>query len=167
MRILCAILLVFLLTLAWQLKTMMDANRQQASEIQSLSMKLSDKARRDSFDLQQRCASQAEKTFRRLGYREDRPTDDLLGAIYQSHYSTARNKCFMTLETTTKAGFESKFLFDAYENRPFAEYDWMPQKGKKFWEVPPVVCKLMPSSTDEQNCKSEDEYKAFVAGYME
>lgn len=144
-----------------------DTNRQQASEIKSLSGKLADRTRRVSFDLQQKCASQAERTFHRLGYREDRPTGDVVIAIYQSHYNAERDKCFMTLETMTKDGFKSKFLFDAYENRPLAEYDWMPRKDKKFWEVPPVVCQLIPSSTNERSCKSEKEYKAFVAGYME
>jgi hypothetical protein len=167
MRILCVILLVSLFALGWQLKMVIDTNRQQASEIQSLSAKLTDKATRERFDLQQKCASQAEQTFHRLGYREDQPTDDILSAIYQSHYSAERTKCFMTLESIGKGGFQSKLLFDAYENRPFAEYDWMPQKDKKFWEVPPVVCQLTPSSSDERACKSEDEYKAFVAGYME
>jgi hypothetical protein len=156
-----------LIGLAWQLKTVIDTNRHQANEIQSLSAKLTDKATRESFDLQQKYATQAEQVFHRLGYREDQPTGDTLSAIYQSHYSAERNKCFMTLETTTKNGYQLKFLFDAYENRPFAEYDWMPQNDKKFWEVPPVVCRLTASSTDERSCKSEDEYKAFVAGYME
>jgi hypothetical protein len=40
MKILCVILLVSLFALAWQLKMVIDANRQQASEIQSLTAKL-------------------------------------------------------------------------------------------------------------------------------
>jgi len=58
------------------------------------------------------------------------------------------------------------YLADAYERRKYAEYTWA-SKDKKYWEVPPMTCKLIPSSASEQICKSEDEYKAFVATYVE
>ncbi len=128
---------------------------------------MADKATRENLDLQQKCAAQAEKAFRHLGWREDQPTNPGQMAAYQSHYSAERNKCFMTLEVLGNNGYQSKSLFDAYENRSFAEYLWTPQEGKKYWEVPPISCTLTPSSNDERACKSEDEYKAFVAGYME
>jgi hypothetical protein len=137
MKIVCAALLVALFGLAWLFKNQIDINRLQAVLIQNLSATLADRTRQEGFELQQKCASQAERTYHQLGYREDQPTGDVLSAVYQSHYSTAHNQCFMTLELISKGGFQSKFLFDAYENRTYAEYDWMPKKDMKFDEVPP------------------------------
>ncbi|RZF23850.1 hypothetical protein EVC45_42035 [Paraburkholderia sp. UYCP14C] len=167
MRIVCAILLVVLIGVTWQLKNEIDANRLQAADIQSLSARLADKAKRETFDLQQKCAAQAEQTFHRLGYREGQSTGDVISAIFQAHYNPEHNQCFMTLETLLKGGFQFKSLFDAYENRTYAEYDWMPQEGKSFDKVLPAVCRLVASTGNERTCKSEDEYRAFVAHYME
>jgi hypothetical protein len=61
----------------------------------------------------------------------------------------------------------SKNLIDAYEQREYAEYLWITDKVKKYWEVPPVMCRLIPAFGNEHLCKSEDEYDAFVASYME
>jgi hypothetical protein len=58
-------------------------------------------------------------------------------------------------------------LFDAYENRDYAEYMWIPREGKKYWEVALISCRLFPSSGNERFCKSEAEYDDFVAAYME
>jgi len=70
--------------------------------------------------------------------------------------------------TVTKGNIvNNRLLIDAYEQREYAEYTWMSRKDKKYWEVPPSICKLIPLSTSEQFCKSENEYKAFVANYME
>ena len=63
--------------------------------------------------------------------------------------------------------FFSHHLLDAYEGRTYAEYLWGEKQGKKYWEVPPIFCRLIPSSGQEQSCNSEEEYKAFVARYTE
>ena len=44
---------------------------------------------------------------------------------------------------------------------------WKVDKDKFSWQVPPTSCTMKPLPGDEQVCKSEEEYKAFVAKYME
>jgi len=156
--------------LAWRLSVEVGASRGLRSEIQVLTAKLADTSTRDALELQAKCAAQAEKVFHAMGYKENQPNGTL--DVYQSHYNVAANKCFMTMETTdihTTPGTMviTKFLLDAFEQREYAEYTWISSKTKKFWEVPPAACKLIPSSGGEQLCRTEDEYKAFVARFME
>ena len=132
-----------------------------------------------TLDQQAKCGSEAERAFTRQGYITDGVTrsatdpngDYALMAVYQSHYNPQLNRCFMLLKTTgaghKNVGDENDFLVDANENRIYAEYTWIPQEGKKYWEVPPVDCQLMPSLTEKTECHSEGEFMAFVARYME
>ncbi|HXM83543.1 MAG TPA: hypothetical protein VN929_16655 [Burkholderiales bacterium] len=157
-----AILAAIVLVLSWFLNA-------QRSEIAELTSKLNDKAAREGLEQQQKCALQAEKIFGQLGYKLNDPRSKIFASL-QSHYSAKQNKCFMTVETTdmgTGTLANTKYLFDAFEQRGYAEYMWIADKVKKYWEVPPITCKLTPSSANERICKSEDEYKAFVATYME
>jgi len=184
------LLLAAVLVLAWQFETELEADRKQAAEIrelrskletaldtdrkqtaeaQELRAKLADKSKRDNLDLQAKCAAQAEKVFHQLGWREDRPTNDTF-ASYQSHYNAARDKCFMTLATagfTNGRGTDYRSLFDAYEQRDYAEYQWISDPTTIPSEVPPTLCKLTASLNDYRLCRSEEEYNAFVAHYME
>jgi len=169
MKLAVAALLAIALVLAWLLNAEVATNNQQRSQIAELTSKLGDKTARENLEFQQKCAQQAEKIFHQLGYKLNEPRS-AISASYESHYNTKLNKCFMTVSTvnmSTPRLTTSKFLLDAYEQRGYAEYMWMADKVKKFWEVPPVDCRLTPTSTDERVCKSEEEYKAFVATYME
>lgn len=170
MKLTIAILLVIVLALVWQLNKEIVAGHQRQNQVQELTAKLAEKSTRDNLELQEKCALQAEKMFRTLGYKGVQQNGNF--DLYRSHWNAKLNKCFMTIESTnvtTTSGtmFINRFLFDAYEQREYAEYTWMSSKVKKYWEVPPMICKLISSSDDEQLCKSEEEYKAFVARYME
>jgi hypothetical protein len=57
-------------------------------------------------------------------------------------------------------------LYDAAERRVYAAYLWI-SGTKKYWEVPPSQCELTPSYTEKRFCKTEDEFNAFIAEYME
>lgn len=161
MKIAIAVLLAIVLALAWLLNAEMGTNRRQRSQIAELTSKLADNSARERLELQQKCANQAEKIFSQQGYKLNGPRP----ASYQSHYNAKLNKCFMTLDSMVLG--DQRFLFDAYEQREYAEYMLLPEKGKKYWEVQPQSCALIPSSADKSRCKSEEEYKAFVARYME
>jgi len=157
MTIAFGVLLLIALALTWLLGTEMTTSRDQRDQIQKLTISLAEKSRREDFELQEKCALQTEKMFRELGYKPGGP------ALNQSHYNAKLNKCFMLVETinTTNhgTGFHYKFLIDAYEQRGYAEYEWMEDKGgKKFWEVPPVLCRLTASVGNVVVCKSEDEF---------
>lgn len=163
-------LLVVVGVLAWRLTIEVANNGQLRQELEQLTGQLADKSKLENLQLQEKCAEQAKKVFHALGYKDVQ--QGLNTDAYQSHYNTKLGKCFMAVESTnmtTTPGtlFINRVLLDAFEQREYAEYTWMSRNDKKYWEVPPTICKLIESSTSEQICKSEDEYKAFVAKYVE
>ena len=170
MRVAVGVLLLIVGALSWWLTVEFATNGKQRKQLDELTIQLADKSRLEDFQLQEKCAGQAEKVFRALGYKaiqQNGNTD-----IYQSHYSKKLGKCFMAIEstnvtTTPGTTFTNRFLLDAFEQREYAEYMWISRKDRKDWDVPPTTCKLIPSSASEQFCKSDDEYKTFVANYVE
>ena len=164
MKTAIAILLIIVAALGWQLSAEITTNNTLQKQVQELTKQLTDKSTRENLEFQQSCALQAEKVFHQVGWKENAWQDGLL-ATYSSHYHHKLGKCFMTIEVSGK--YTGKSLLDAYERRDYAEYMWVPDKVKKFWEVPPAECLLIPSSGSQQICKSEEEFKEFVAHYME
>jgi len=63
--------------------------------------------------------------------------------------------------------FTSKTLTDAFEGKVYGNYIWSTQKGKKYWEVPPLECKVTLPSGEEKACHSSDEFDELVKQYME
>ena len=163
MKITVAILIAIVLVLAWQLSAEVVTTRLQRSEIATLTSKLADKSARENLELQEKCAQQAAKMFEQLGYKLDRAVRGVF-ATYQSHFNANLGKCLMTLNIGGAATGDQRHLFDAYEQRGYAEY--MTTPGQKYRERPPH-CRLTPSSGKETPCKSEEEYETFVAIYME
>jgi hypothetical protein len=164
MKVVIAVLLAIVLALAWRLYIERAINSQLQSQLAELSSKLTDKAALENFELRQKCALQGGNLFRQLGYK----LNDL--ALLQTHYNAKLNKCFLAFDYTTSGaeGLENvKYLLDAIEQREYAEYIWKSEKDRPFLAVPPLSCKLIPSSVDTRICKSEEEYRAFVAHYME
>jgi hypothetical protein len=60
-----------------------------------------------------------------------------------------------------------KHLTDPFDQRVYAAYAWKADAVKKYWEVPPVICELIPSHSEKRNCTSDEEFEAFVAPYLE
>ena len=163
MKVVISILLAIIVVLAWLFTSELATNKQQHTQ---LSTQLADKTKLENLQLQEKCTQQAEKMFHTLGYKVNQPNADV--DTYQSHYNQKLEKCFMTIESSSlTTGFINKVMLDAFEQREYAEYTWMPQGDKKYWEVPPKICKLIVSTKNEQTCKSDDEYKAFIATYIE
>lgn len=170
MKAIVAGLLVVVGVLAWRLTAEVTHNGLMRGELEQLTGQLANKSKLENLQLQEKCAEQAKKVFHALGYKDTQQNLDT--DIYQSHYNTKLGKCFMAVESTnitTSPGtqFTNRILLDAFEQRAYAEYTWMSRKDKKYWEVPPTICRLIESSTNEQVCKTEDEYKAFIAKYVE
>jgi hypothetical protein len=178
MRGVIAALLLVVAVLAWGLTSEVKKNSQLRGQVEQLTKKLTDKSRLEDLQLQEKCAEQAKKVFNEyksaplpnIYLKNPQPRE--LDTEYQSHYNAKLGKCFMEIKSTIldqqggDASF-NRFLADAYERRVYADYMWNSRKDKKYWEVPPIICKLIASSASEQICKSEDEYKAFVATYIE
>lgn len=170
MKLLSACLLIAGAILVWRLTAEIATNRELRGEVRQIKSQLADSSKAESLQLQQKCAEQAMTLFHALGYKDSHLNFN--SDLYQSHYNPKLGKCFVEITSTdlsTSPGTEAinRVLFDAVERRVYAEYGWMSSKTKKYWEVPPWNCRLTPSSANEQPCKSEDEYKAFVAKYIE
>ena len=128
----------------------------------------------EKLDIQARCAAQAEKAFNQWkseGKKEGKeyPGYKVVSAEYQSHYNAGRNRCFIAVRTNGENGATTKWLADAYENRLFAFYFWMPDPSgvREYSQTPPTKCELTPSAAEKRICSSEREYDDFVASYME
>jgi hypothetical protein len=129
-----------------------------------------------SLQEQEICAAQAKRAFQEENVDWDRQNKQMnlgmqtVSVDFESHYNAKINRCLMLVIRTTMLGKQmstNKSLFDAIERREYGEYMWISHEGKKFWEVPPASCQLTPTHNETQYCKSEDEFKAFVAKYME
>ena len=169
MKIFAALLLAVILVLAWLLYAEVTTSRQQRTQLAELTAKLGDRTTRENLELQEKCALQAEKIFRKLGHLLRSPAKEASDS-YRSHYNAKLNKCFMSVETiithTTPAGMSISWqLLDAYEQRDYGIYvSGILRKGE---QNSPTWCVLMPQSENEQICKSEKDFKTFVARYME
>ena len=168
MKALAIVLFLALAALALALVVEVSTDRRQRTQIQQLTSRLGNESRLDHLKLDERCAAEAKSVFQDMGYKEMQTgvnTDS-----WQSHYNTKLSKCFMTVERTGVSNdtqFVSRILLDAFERRNYGQYTWTSRKDKKYWEVPPMLCVLTESAMSEQICKSEEEYKAFVAKYIE
>ena len=150
-------ILVFIVAaLGWHLRDERATIIQQQSEIVQLTAKIADKSARENLELQDKCASQADKVFRQLGYSLSKDM-----ASNQSHFNVKMNKCFMSFSVLT-GGSLSKYLIDAFEQRGYAEFHSIYAIGR---EIP--HCSLTPIGASATTCASESEYTTFVAQYME
>ena len=116
--------------------------------------------------LQGKCAEQSKREFTSAGYKPDNM------ASYENHFNLKLNKCLMFVESIDssrpKSGiFTNKSVSDAFEGKAFATYIWHSVEGKKYWEVPPLLCQVTLPTGEEQKCKSEDEFKDLIKVYME
>ena len=133
-------------------------------------------ARSQTLDLQAMCATQARKAFQEWEKDQNEPkyksSFPLVSADYQSHYNTKIKKCLVLIEANHSATKNeqistSVLLTDAFERRVYANYLWISRPNKMYWEVPPMTCELLPSLRDQKQCKTREEFDAFVADYME
>jgi hypothetical protein len=127
-----------------------------------------------SIDVQEKCASQAQISYRE-SERESREHSKRLGAFfpgssaYRSHYNTKLQRCLMLVDQAQTLGDQTSAgatLMDANERRAYAIYIWIGQENENQSEAPPIVCELIPSWADRRNCTSRNEFDAFVAAYM-
>jgi hypothetical protein len=136
---------------------------------QQLTTKLSATSTTASLDLQEKCANQAREEFKREGWEELKSKGGLND--FSDHFNPKVNKCFVLIESTDPKNdgtvFVSKTLSDAFEGKLYGEYNWKSDKVKKYWQVPPFMCKVTLPSGEEKICHSDDEFDALVKQYME
>lgn len=148
----------------WRLDVVTSENTSLSAKVSQL--QAATQAAINSTAMREKCTAQADRRFQQLGYGANDPN---LNAVLQSHYNPKMKRCFMSIETTKLAVPEviNRSLMDADEQRLFGEYVWMSSSTKKYWEQPPILCHMIPATGWESNCKTDDEYKTFVAKYME
>ncbi len=151
------ILVLIVAALGWLLRDERATTVQQRSEIAELTAKIADKSARGNLELQEKCAAQADKVFRQLGYSLSKDLSTI-----QSHFNVKLNKCFMSFSVLSAGGSLSKYLIDAFEQRGYAEYLEFFGTAKT-----PPVCSLTPLGASAKTCVSASEYAAFVVQYME
>jgi hypothetical protein len=135
-----------------------EKTAQLEKENRELNQKLDSLSHSKTLDLQQQCSTQAREEFKFLGW------DKQQLASYTNHYNTSMNKCFLEIDNTNYP-FVNKTLSDAFEGKVYGEYTWKADKVKKYWEVPPLECKVtLPSG--EEYCHSSDEFDELVKKYL-
>ncbi len=161
-----ALLAVSVGILSLLLYTKSAALREQQLRVEQLTSNLESTSKSANLDIQERCAKQAREEFTDEGYK--------IGgaAVYSSHYNLKLNHCFVQIQNTEPSKrpgevMTSILLIDAFEGKVYGNYLWTSRKDKKFWEVPPIDCKVTPPSGEEIACHSSDEFNAVVKQYME
>jgi hypothetical protein len=120
-----------------------------------------------SFEIQERCARQAEHQFQALGYSSS--SQEPLSS-FESHYNPNLKVCFMRIRNfSTSSGSPSNtdIVFDAVEGTPYGSYNWINTKGKKYWEVAPWDCEATPPNMEKKTCHSSEEFNLLMKQYME
>ena len=124
-------------------------------------------SRTNGLELQDKCAKESELVFKRGGWDEKGVI-----ASFTNHYNAKLNRCFMEVERTdptivANTVFETKFVVDAFEGKPYAEYTWKTEAGKKYWEVTPSECSVTLTDGTRKACKSAEEFSEQIRPYME
>jgi hypothetical protein len=140
--------------------------RKAQRQIEDLNNKLDAMSKTVSLDVQEKCAKQALEEFRREGYATHPYAD------FSDHYNPKFNKCFMEIEDTQSSStkgeiLSSRALSDAFEGKVYGNYIFSTQKGKKFWEVPPLDCYVLKQSGEQEHCHSFEEYQSLAKQYLE
>jgi hypothetical protein len=123
------------------------------------------KPQTNTLEYQAKCAEQAAKIFKDSGFKPNQM------AGYENHYNAKLNKCFILIQNVDAKSpgtvWTFKNLSDAYEGKSYGEYAWHTDKVKKYWEVPPFMCKVVLQSGEDRVCKSDDEFQELTKPYME
>lgn len=113
------------------------------------------------FEMRDMCAKKAEESFKK---NYPRTQGETYG--YTCHYNKRLNKCFIevsgALFDISEQTSNVDSLFDAYENKTYAEYHQVVKKGQHYYDTPPFICTMLGKT-----CNSKAEYDSFVKPYME
>jgi len=167
MKLLASFLLLVVLVLAFQIYRQQAVIRDLQNQLLGLQRQVEANSvpRTAPLEYQEKCAEQAGKAFREIGYTPK----DMAG--YENHYNTKLNKCFLLAQNTdakhSPTIWTFKSLSDAYEGKSYGEYSWHTVKDKKYWEVPPFSCKVVLPSDEEHICKSDEEFEELIKVYMQ
>jgi hypothetical protein len=112
---------------------------------------------------QKACSIQAKKFFNETEYSDD--SKHPLKNEFTSHYDSAVKVCYVRIDYSSQEGKTvsvSSYVFDAFEGRALAEYVWLSQPGKRYWEVKPTTCNVKPINKEKTYCKTTEEFEDLV-----
>jgi hypothetical protein len=163
MKTLALVLVLLLVGVGYKFYRQQTTIREQQKQIADLLAREAAQPRSAPLEYQGKCADQANKFFRDGGFK----LDEMAG--YENHFNTKLNKCFVLIQNTDARNpqiiWTHKSLYDAFEGKAYGQYAWHTMKDKKYWEVPPVMCKVwLPG--EERICKSDDEFDELIKAYM-
>lgn len=143
-----------------------DRIAQLESQNRELTAKLEALTKSKTLDLQEQCAKQAREEFKFMKWDKE-PL-----ASYTNHYNAKLNKCFVEIQSTDAKTappdiITNKTVSDAFEGKGYGEYIWKSDRVKKYWEVPPLQCKVTLPSGEDKFCHSSDEFDQLLKQYME
>lgn len=166
MRIVVAFLLMVCVGLGLLTYRQTTALREQRQQVQQLNIKLASLSATATLDFQEKCARQAREEFKLYGWDKHQMAD------VSNHYNAELNKCFMEIEDADAKSVRgqvvaSKTVSDAFEGKVYGSYIWSTQKDKKYWEVPPLECKVTSLSGEEKVCHSSEEFDELVKQFMQ
>jgi len=117
---------------------------------------------------QEKCAAEAKKTFEDVGREYTAEWNrlqlkvEVVSSDYENHFNAKTNRCLLLIDKTTSLLQEktnTSFLIDVGDRRIYASYI---ETGGEV-----SSCTLMRSARQAKDCKSRDEFEAFVSEYME
>ncbi len=126
-------------------------------------------------DAQEKCATQAKKTFResysspKVELEKETYGQKTISSDYRSHFNTTINKCLLLIEEQYDYPKQNNkkwtliILTEAVKQRDYANL--LQVKTESQTEI--LVCELRPSSKKKKRCTTREELDAFVAEYME
>ena len=145
-----------------------DKLAQLEKQNKDLAAKLEAVTKQTNLDLQEKCAKQARTEFTAQGWKKEDMTS------YTNHYNSKVDKCFMEVTNSSGSGTGKSYvptvyriLSDAFEGKVYGEYFWQNGTGKKYWEVPPLMCKVTSLKGEETFCKSTEEFDELIKQFME
>jgi hypothetical protein len=121
-----------------------------------------------SLSEQKVCADQAKKFFMGTEYSDD--SKHPIKNEFTSHYDASKKICYVRIDYNTRADPKetmiTSYVFDAFEGRNVASYNWISQTGKKYWEVKPIECSVKPAGGEKIYCKTTQEFEDAVEKYF-
>ncbi len=115
-----------------------------------------------SLEQQSRCAKQAEAFF--FTWNRDTRSSKTRreSRDYTNHFDPSVNACFIQIKSSLipiggQFG-ESRFISNVNESSGLADYFWISQVNKKYWEVAPMQCYVVGRDGQKHYCSSEEEY---------
>lgn len=116
------------------------------------------------------CAERARAAFRALGYSESgNGSTGLDSDSYSNHYNPGLKRCLMVIVNTSFRGGHqtvTQVILDVDERLDLGDYGWVSSDTAKYWEQPPIQCRMTLPGKPEAICHSTAEWDAYIKSVL-